>query len=360
MAFSDIEKKEKLDIIDIAIINNSDYRIDTVSETTFKNLSSKDNKDRLFNIKYVKEKEAKKLLEDDKITGYIKLSDEKMIVVVSQNGINETILKQVVEEINETKKIMINIANEKIKYVPFEKGERTQSFYASVYVQVLKKMLNNTTNIKDISSNNLSYTMIEFYTLIAMTCLYGGILGVCAINQSLANMSSKGKRVEISPVPKFKLILSSVLACYIVQLIGLALLFIFTTFILKVDYGTNYPLVILISLAGSLAGLSMGVFIACTYRVSENIKTGIIIAITMLGSFLSGMMGITMKYVIDKNIPIVNKINPANMITDGLYSLYYYTTNDRFFFNLISLVIFSTIMLGLSILNLRRQEYDSI
>ncbi len=36
--------------------------------------------------------------------------------------------------------------------------------------------------------------MIEFYTLIAMTCLYGGMLSMGSINQTLANMSNKGKK----------------------------------------------------------------------------------------------------------------------------------------------------------------------
>ena len=80
----------------------------------------------------------------------------------------------------------------------------------------------------------------------------------------------------------------------------------------------------------------------------------------MLGCFLSGMMGITMKYIVDKNIPIVNKLNPANMITDGFYSLYYYDTLDRFFFNFFSLLVFATILIVISIFYLRRQKYDSI
>lgn len=80
----------------------------------------------------------------------------------------------------------------------------------------------------------------------------------------------------------------------------------------------------------------------------------------MLGCFFSGMMGITMKYMIDKNIPIINKMNPASMITDGFYSLYYYDTLNRYWFNIYSLLIFSAIMLGLSILSLRRQKYDNI
>ena len=33
---------------------------------------------------------------------------------------------------------------------------------------------------------------IEYYTLIAMACMYGGMLGLTAINNQLANMSAKG------------------------------------------------------------------------------------------------------------------------------------------------------------------------
>ena len=67
-----------------------------------------------------------------------------------------------------------------------------------------------------------------------------------------------------------------------------------------------------------------------------------------------------MKYIIDKNVPLLNKINPVNMITDGLYSLYYYSSFNRYYFNIISLVIFSVIMITISYLSLRRQQYDSI
>ncbi len=67
-----------------------------------------------------------------------------------------------------------------------------------------------------------------------------------------------------------------------------------------------------------------------------------------------------MKYIIDKNVPIINKINPASMITDGFYSLYYYDTLDRYYFNVVSLLIFAFIMIIASYFSLRRQKYDSI
>lgn len=68
-----------------------------------------------------------------------------------------------------------------------------------------------------------------------------------AINQNLPNMSNNGKRVAVAPTSKGKVILSSLLASYIVQIIGVAILFVYTIFVLKVDYGSNLPLIILLA-----------------------------------------------------------------------------------------------------------------
>ena len=352
MAFSDIEKNEKLDIINIAIIDSES------NDNTFKETFKKFNDEtQMFNINYTNLEDAKKLLENKKITGYI-IPNDNVNITVSSNGVNETILKYVVDEININKEISKDLS--KIEIDNQIKEGNYNIDYQKIYKNINDLFSSNTVKLNNISNKNLSYTMIEYYTLIAMTCLYGGIISMFITNYKLANMNSIGKRTSISPIHKGKMLFGSLLASYIIQLLGIALLFIFTIFVLKVDYGNNLLLVILLAICGSLAGLSLGVMVATTIKSNENTKTGILIAITMLGCFLSGMMGITMKYIVDKNIPIINKINPASMITDGFYSLYYYDTLDRFFFNIISLLLFSIIMFIISYNGLRRQKYDNI
>lgn len=357
LAFSDIEKNDTLKVFDIALVSNEDEN-NKVYETIFDSLSKEGSENQLFNIEYVNLDEASSLLEKDEIVGYV-IIDKDPKVVVKSNGINETILKFVTEEINNTSTILNTIVEENFNN-EIDSIKDYELYYKRLYLEALQQIENAEPNINDTSSNNMSYTVIEFYTLIAMTCLYGGILGMVAINQNLANMSKNGKRVATSPSPKWILVLSSTLASYLTQLIGILLLFIYTIFVLKVDYGTNLIHIIILTLMGSLAGLSLGIAIASTIKSDENLKTGLMVSITMVGSFLSGMMGVTLKYIVDKNIPILNLINPVNMITDGFYSLYYYDTFDRFYFNLLSLAIFSCILILISIIFLRRQKYDSI
>lgn len=358
MAFADVINKEKLSIIDIAIIDNEDYQNNKIFKTAFESLSDENSEDQMFNTKLLDEEKAKEMLNKEEIVGYLKMQGNDPKLVFQKNGVNQTIFKYVVEEIVQRSSIVENISKDEIK------KQIEQGNFAVDAESIVKSVINETSNteieFENTANKNLNYMMIEFYTLIAMTCLYGGILGMVAINQTLPNMSNKGKRVAVAPTKKGTIILSSLLAGYVAQLLGLVILFAYTIFALKVDYGEHTGLVILLAMIGSLTGLSMGVAVGTLSKKSEGAKSGILIAITMTGCFFAGMMGVTLKYVIDKGMPIINKINPANMITDGFYSLYYYNTLDRFWFNVASLGVLCVVLITISFLSLRRQKYDSI
>lgn len=344
LAFSNIEKKETLSTFDIAIVENEEFKNNLMYKKTFEALGNPANDERLFNIKYVSIEEAKSLLENSSVVGYLILKDNEPTIYVNNSGINETVLKVIVERITNKITIYQKLINK------------------NVDINTINSIVNEVENdikIKDISSNNLSYTNIEYYTLLAMTSLYGGLISMFLSNKHSANISSVGKRTSVSKLPKNKLILSNLLASYLVELLGLIIVYLYSLFILKVDFGTNNIYVILLLLTGGLCGLSIGTFIA-SFKVSENTKTGILIAFTMISCFFAGMYGITMKYLVDKSLPFINKINPTGLITDGFYSLYYYESYSRYFTDIISLIIISVILVSISLISLRRNKYDSI
>ena len=357
LAFSNIESSESLDTINIAIAEKENSQAgDTLTEIL---TSMKDGigEKPLFNVQSTNEAEAAELLENKDICGYIVLSDDIPKLVISSNGINETILKFATDEILQSEDMIKNVFSDIVQELP---PERIAEEAEMISDKISEYIGSSADSIKNISGDNLSYTMIEYYTLIAMTCLYGGILGMTAVNRNLANMSPRGKRVSVCPVSKWRLILGNVLAGYTLQLIGIAILYLYSVFVIKVDFGNDLPLIVALTMLGCLAGLTMGIAVSVLIKSGENTKTGIIIAVTMFGCFLSGMMGITMKYIVDSNLPLLSRINPANMITDGLYALYYYNTPDRYILNIVSLAVFSALMIILSAAGLRRQKYDSI
>ena len=114
MAFSNIEKEESLNIIDIAIVDSGFYQDNDIYKKTFEYLSDKNNKDRLFNTVVTNLDNAKKLLIDNKITGYLLFGSDDVRIVVFKNGINETILKYVVDEIESQKEVSSNLIKKEI------------------------------------------------------------------------------------------------------------------------------------------------------------------------------------------------------------------------------------------------------
>lgn len=355
LAFSNIENSEKLSIIPIAIVEDEELTKNSIFKTAFDTLSSPKSDHQLFQTRYTTAEEAKKLLEDNAIVGYLQLKEQEPQLTFNTNGIDETIFQFVTEEMNQRSQLISHLIEKKISEAP-EIAPNPEE----IYQDVINLVNENNVRVVDRSSEHLSYTQVEFYTLVAMTCLYGGTLSMISINRILANMSPQGKRTSISLVKKWRLIFSHLLASYFVQLLGLALLFAYTVFILKVDYGEHLPLIVLLAIIGSFCGLTLGMAVGVLFKVNENIKIGILISLTMLGCFLSGMMGITMKYVIDTHLPLLNQLNPASMITDGLYSLYYYETFDRYWANIFHLLMVSVVLIGISIFSLRGQTYDRI
>lgn len=348
MAFGNWVESEKFDPIDIAIINNSYYEKNTLAKTVFDSISQKD-EDQVFEIIYTTKEEANELLNDKKITGYIEYTSDNSDIVINSNSVSSTIIKTVVDEID-TYSVMFN---DLVEYELHIKSDMNE-----IVNDVINKITNIQIKTKDVSLKRFDIVIIEYYSLISMSCLYGGFISLTCISNSLATSSKKGKRVEVSPTKKSITIFSSLLAGFIAQMLGALLLLGYIKLIGINLYVDNTKLLIITTL-GVLSGISLGLIISTISNKNDDTKLGIIIAISMACSVLAGMTGVSLKHVIDTKLPLLNKINPAAMITEGLYSLYY---NDfgRYITNVISLLLFVIVLVLISIYSLRRKKYDNI
>lgn len=347
MAFGNWEESEKFTSINIGIVTNEYFDNNIIAKNVFNSLSDGDNK--IFNITYASKDEVTNLLIDKKIEGIIEYTDSNPNIIINSNSVSSTIIKSVVDEI-ETNNTIFSDLIKSGKYASNDMEEQVN--------KIIERINSTTINTKDISVKKLDIAVIEYYSLLAMTCLYGVFIAMSAISNSLASASNRGKRVAISPIKKSTAILSSLCASFIVQLIGALLLLIYIN-IIGVNLHTNLISLFIITILGVLSGISIGLIVSVMINKSEDTKLGIIIAISMALSVLSGMTGVSLKYVIDSKIPFINKINPAAMITDGLYAVYY-ENSARFLNNIISLIIFISLLIVISILYMRRKKYDNI
>lgn len=335
LALSNIGSATELKSFDIAVVDSE------FLDSNFKGMITYlDNAD-VFDSKYATEDEAKELLEDNKISGYIKY-DESIKVVVKSNGLEQTVIKYAVDTYYETMSLVKDISAKDYELLKNNIMDKLNE----------KNLINNNTKDVDICS-------VFFYSLIGMACMYGGFFGMDAINDNEANMSKYGARFSVSPANKFKTLFINVLIGIIIQYIENLILFLYLN-ILCVDFGNQALFILLLMFVGTVAGIMMGTLIGAICKKSESLKVGILISVSMLCSFLAGMMSSNIKYVIEANMPLLNRINPVALITDGLYSLYYYNTMDKYFINLFWLIGFSIVMFLISFIMIRRKKYDSI
>lgn len=346
LAFSNLNNAFVFDAVNIAVVNNAQYQQNTILASTINSLSEKGDS-QVFETKYVDdEAQAEKLLSDKLIDGYIKIKDSKPTVVVQGSGINQTIIKTAIDQTLE----MNSAVTSAIMYNP-----------NILHDNILDDINNNGSYMNDITNKSSDRTVLYFYTLIGMACLYAGIFGIMAVNQNEANLTKLGARLGVSPAKRLTTLSASLIAGFAVSYLGALILYVFLAYILKINFGQNGWLILLIMLVGCFAGVALGMLVSACNKKGENFKTGLLIAVTMFFSFLAGMMGTTtIKHMIDVNVPILSYINPVNLISDALFSTYYFGLSCRYWTDLIALATFAAISILLSWLFLRKRKYASL
>ena len=111
---------------------------------------------------------------------------------------------------------------------------------------------------------------------------------------------------------------------------------------------------------GSLIGVAFGIFIGSLGHMREAAKVGIMLSVSMVASFLSGLMASQIKNVVEQYCPIVNRINPAALITDALYCMSVYNNPERYGKDLLILTIMAVLLVVSAFVMVRRERYDSI
>ena len=343
MAFSNINKSESFKAIDIAVVDDTGYQKNQNFKLTLEENSK--GSDRLFNLQAVQKDKAEQLLEDNKIKGYITV-DSSIKLTVGSSGISQSIIKSFIDSYSQTSSAVSNIIT--------ENHQNMQSVIGDL--ETRKEYTKEVSGTSAAPNNILNY----FYSLIAMACMYGSFFGNREVTDIQANLSALGSRVNIAPVHKLKAFIYSMSAALAISFSELLLLLAYLHYGLKVDFGSKVGLIIFTTFIGCLTGITFGAFISSIVKKGEGIKIAIMLAVSMVGSFLSGMMYQNMKYIIQKNVPFLAYLNPVNLVTDAFYCLYYYDSLTRFAYNIGFLCLFIIIFSMGTYLMIRRRKYASL
>lgn len=299
----------------------------------------------MFDITKVTIEEANKLLTDKKVDGIITLANERQLIV-GDSDIEQSILEQFMNQYlrNET---YISDVNEN---------------HSDKMLQALTSISANINFVTSTSLNGKDYnfTIQYFYALIAMVCMFGGYLGLRNANDIQADQSAIAARRGVSASRKITLLLADSAAALTVHFGEIVIVFFYLRYVLGIEIGEQPLFFFITCFLGSLIGILLGQFIGILVKGSESLKEGISTSVSLVLSFFSGLMFANMKDIVEKNVPVLNRINPASLITDCFYSLTVFDDMSRFISSLVNLIIISAILMFCSILLLRRNRYESI
>lgn len=340
MAFGNLyEKEEIFTEISVAVVTSD---TNAESEETFKLVMDSLE---LFSPKYLSEDEALEKLKDGDVKGVINVSD-KLSLKVAANGMEPTIIKNFLEQYQAQKKIITDTA--------VNHPEKMDSVISALSNET------NAVRVKQISSQNMDAYVQYFFNLVAMVSLFSVTSGVMAATSNQGNLSAIGSRKCISPAHKLISTVAGLGSSFITQAICTVLSITYIIFILKVNMGDNYFMIYLSGILSPMAGTALGFFIGSIGRASEGAKVGIGTSFVMFLCFLSGLMVGNMKPLIEENIPIVNRINPAALISDLFYCLMIYDNYDRYIKTAVSLLAMTVIFTAGGFLLTRRKKYASL
>ena len=291
----------------------------------------------LLNIQEMDESAALTALKSKKISG-IYYNEMTPSLTVNAHGIPESILQSILENYNNSLHTIQNILKE----------------HPSRILNGLSQMADTRDLVQELSlgGKTIDGNSQFFYALIAMACLYGCFIGFGAAITLQANLTALAARRCVTPTHKLKLILSEQITSFLLGYTDVIILLIYLRIILKLDFQGQIGKMLIISLFGSLIGVSVGLFVGSLGKLSEGIKVAVILAISMVCSFLAGLMNSNMKDLVEKHVPIINRINPAALISDAFYCINVYNDTARYYRNLVTLAVMSAAFVMASFLSL--------
>ncbi len=293
---------------------------------------------------YDSKEKAIEAMNEGEISGFYVEKDDEIETIVPKNGYESTTLNQIVRAYENKKVVIENIAKDHPENI------MTAVDMVKENLSIMKEHDFGTT-----TSPYLQY----FFALIAMASLFSSWISTAILEGICANMTEQGKRFECSPTSKLMAIVAGICAALVMQAAANAAVVIYVEKVLKISLGAPLGNIIAITTLGSGLGVSAGVLMGSFIK---NAKLLIVVPLcfTMTCSFFSGLMWHQIRQYVESFCPLLNKINPASLLVDCLYTRVTYGKTDMYYQDI---MIMSCMIIGCLIISaifLRRRKYVSL
>ncbi len=206
-------------------------------------------------------------------------------------------------------------------------------------------------------------TVRFYFALLGMAALFGGSVGLTAVQSLRPNTSSLGARRSVGALSYAKSVAGTILACWIMCFACLAITFAYMRFVVNLDFGGRDIAALMVLATASLLATALGCAVSAIPKLPESAKSGILTGIVCFASLFAGLYGeptMELADTISKAAPALDYINPATQISQAFYSIMYYDSFEPLMLHLVVLVTMTVVFFALSVQALRRQRYASL
>lgn len=335
---------EEMEPIQVAVVLEDEDAMYT--ETFMDHLEQMDGD--VLKVIRMEEEEAKEALHGDVITGIFYCREEAAApaLTVAGSGISQSILGSILDSYDKNAVLLTDIAR--------EHPEKIQEA-----VDVMGQWQEMTEDV-DVEGKTMDPNISYFFALIAYACLSGAFLGVQASIDGQADLSALGVRRSVTPVHKLQMILSDMIVLFLIHFCNVLILTGYLKFVLGIGLGGDAASIILVEWMGSMIGISLGILLGAVGRFPIGMRMGLSVLFTLLPGFLAGLMFGQMKDLIEHHCPLVNRVNPAAVLSDAFYCISVYNDEARLMRSVAILSVMSVGMIAAAYLAVRRVRYDSV
>lgn len=339
-------KESDIEPIPVAIVANDVWEQSPALREALSEVSSSEN--RLLEVRETDRETAERMLEDFSVAGiYIPDTVHGLRLLVNRSGMDQSILQSFADTYLQVSGNVSKLSEEH----PRESGriaEELSGFNADRYFA------------EDPYRREGNWAAVYFFTIIGMTIMYNMTFTIDQLTRVQGNLSAQGARQQASPASHITVVLSIMLAVYIVQAVTMALLVLFMDKVVGIALLRHAgPLALLLAVA-CFTSIALGACVTVYLPLNAETKIGLAIGVSLMLSFFAGMMSPEVRYAIVTGLPHLSRLNPVELIADSLYSVYFYGNIPALRENAAILAAIGAVATVLAALRVRRTSYASM
>lgn len=364
VAFSSLTSDGTLDPVNVAVVEDQAWEDSQFSQVV--DQLSQPGENQLLNVTSVSDADAgRALIEDHSVSGMYQVDQtgKPTVTLAPDNYVSSgsagmsslrgTILTSIADSYDQNYELIA----ESIKNNPLmltKSGVIDSALQVSVGVE----RFSPTRSVPD-------QTVRYYYALLAMvTLLAGSQSASMAICWLQPNASALGARRCVAGTSHARQLLGMILGSWVVATLCSFVTFAFIRFVVGIDFGGREALCLIGLAAATLCSTALGALVgALPIKGGPDIRSGLLIVVSMGLSMFAGLFGqfsMSLADSVAQACPVEAWINPARLISDVFYSLYYYDSLVPFALRALTCVGLAAAMFAVAAIFLRRVRYEHL